>query len=284
MTNLTVKENLIYSLLAAFKQHLIVSEGKKESTTATYGVSIRQYLSYFGDNWLTPSKESCEEYKIYLMGKYKAGTVRTKLAAIKKLFKYLKNVKEAIAHNPWEFIVCGKNEADSLIKKVNFAEGQIVNFIRSVKDNRFRLLFALLYQSAGRISEILNLKWSDINGNIISITKSKTKKRDIEINPNLIADLQVLRGDSEYVFSTKNGTQLRREYVHNTLKKYCEKLNFNCDFSCHWFRHNAITNAARKGANPEFINKLGGWSEGSAMWQRYQNTVNIPNTSDYLSY
>ena len=148
-----------------------------------------------------------------------------------------------------------KNEEDNLIDSCN-------GLIKSI------VVFAL--NSGFRQSEILNLKWSDIDFNkgIITVTKTKNNdKKFLEMNSVLIDLLEYLRKNTSknilYVFHdgsgdkiTKNNKIFRKDYK-NAVKK-CGVLVRHPDFCFHSLRHSFCSSLSMKGVGIDKIAALAG--------------------------
>jgi len=114
-------------------------------------------------------------------------------------------------------------------------------------DYKFSLLITTGVFTGLRISDLLNLKFSQFeNTDILTIVEKKTRKeRRIKINPDLksIVDrLQVKMGVSDpdtYLFLNKYGTKpIDRSYVNVKLKEIFKNYDISIDgnISSHFFR------------------------------------------------
>lgn len=117
-------------------------------------------------------------------------------------------------------------------------------FINSIDDDYYKILFKLLFFTGMRKGELLALKWEDIdfNNKTISINKTitrnhelqtpktQTSNRIISISDNLINELSKLKHDHEFIFDI-SFTQLKRK------KDYYCNLSGVKQIKIHEFRH-----------------------------------------------
>ena len=152
------------------------------------------------------------------------------------------------------------------------------------RDNeiKFALLIATGMYTALRISDILQLRWSDlIDKDIIELTEKKTKKfRRIKINQHL-NDI-ILRNyqnqdREELVFINRFGTSaISVQYVNRKLKVIAEKYNITKDvqkFKSHSFR---------KSMGRYFVEKNNYSSKSLLLLSELMNHQSVSTTKIYL--
>lgn len=148
---------------------------------------------------------------------------------------------------------------------------------------RNRAMLEVLFSTGMRISELVNLKRSQIDdtGKIFIEGKGK-KQRFVYLTPRAIKHIDTYllgRGDmSEYLFipyrGSRSGTLDRRvstNYLQMKIKQYREALKINVPTSAHSLRHGFATYLAESGANPAAIQILLG-HESLDTTTRYVNT------------
>ncbi|MCD6550342.1 tyrosine-type recombinase/integrase [bacterium] len=134
---------------------------------------------------------------------------------------------------------------------------------------RNRAMLEVLFSTGMRISELINLKRSQIDkhGRIFIRGKGK-KERFVYLTPRAQKHLKnylEVRGEtkSPYLFVPYRGKNARQEskkispnYLQEKVKKYRELLGLNIPLSCHSIRHAFATYLAESGANPAAIQIL----------------------------
>jgi len=134
---------------------------------------------------------------------------------------------------------------------------------------RNRAMFEMLFSTGMRISELVNLKKSQIDktGRIFIRGKGK-KERFVYLTPRAEKHLKnylEIRGDidSPHVFIPYRGKNVHIKdkkissiYLQRKIKKYRELIGINLPLSCHSIRHAFATYLAESGANPAAIQIL----------------------------
>jgi integrase/recombinase XerD len=132
-----------------------------------------------------------------------------------------------------------------------------VHRILSLESNhRNRALLLLLYASGGRVSEVCNLRWRDVQANgdgaQITVFGKGGKTRSIQLPTSVAALLSALRGDSadqDAVFrSRKGGTALQPVAVLRIVRQAAHRAGIELKVSPHWLRHAHASHALDRGA------------------------------------
>jgi integrase/recombinase XerD len=126
-----------------------------------------------------------------------------------------------------------------------------------------RAIFNTARNTAGRISEVLSLKWSNIYDDCLvfpkAITKKKVRTREIPLNPKLKAELSLWKAawpelyqreatPGDYVFPMKGdfSRHVLRRYADRLLRAACEKVGIlGC--STHSMRRSALSSLYQRG-------------------------------------
>jgi integrase len=131
---------------------------------------------------------------------------------------------------------------------LEWAEFQfLIQRLEKDKDYKYCLLIATGVYTGLRISDLLNIKYSDIIGKErLVVTEKKTnKRREIKINKDLrelverIFQLQSITNSDSYMFINRFGNKpIDKSYVNVQLKRIQRKYRIKLDagFSTHTFR------------------------------------------------
>ena len=145
-------------------------------------------------------------------------------------------------------------------------------FERGLLTPRDKLLFAIAYYCACRISEALALTTHDLAGGTITLRKSTTKgkvaTRTLPMHPKLNRYLEVYNPASGLLFSGRYGNKpLTRASADLILKSACKRVRIR-DASTHSFRRTALTNMSNANVPIRVIQQISGHKSLTAL-QRY---------------
>lgn len=141
---------------------------------------------------------------------------------------------------------------------------------RYFNSRRNRCMVNLFLHTGLRLSEMLNLRWKDINlmtGQLKVVQGKGDKDRIIWINDNMLQELCDWRedqtetiGKSEYVYSTRECKRLRDSDIRQMLYKYSEKA-LQKRISPHTLRHTYATDLLRETKNIRLVQKALGHAD-----------------------
>jgi site-specific recombinase XerD len=152
-----------------------------------------------------------------------------------------------------------ENKLPKLISKEN-----IKIMIDSCENLKHKLIIKFLYSSGLRLSELLNLKRSDIDfdNNLILVRQGKgTKDRMTLLSSSLKNDL--LKYYSNYEFKTNYVFEGRKgKYSKKSVQKILERLGKKIGIKIHphMLRHSFATHLLENGTDLRYIQKLLGHS------------------------
>jgi len=153
----------------------------------------------------------------------------------------------------------------------------IISEVKSIRD---KCLISIIWDSGGRIGEVLSLRNKDIipfqHGYKINMQKSKTFKRNlplIESSPYIRAYAndkgESFRNGNEPFFIDQYGKALSYDGVRILLKRAMERTGLNKRLYAHLFRHSRATYLANMGWSEQQLCKWFGWVVGSEMPRTY---------------
>lgn len=154
-------------------------------------------------------------------------------------------------------------------------------FIKNIDNNIYKQYFNLMFFTGTRPGEAMALKFSDLEGNYLTINKSiqrkgnrelDTPKNEYSIRKILISNIlkkELLKlkkfyiksyGDISYDYFIFGGINpLAPTSIDRIKKNACEKANLKC-ITQHQFRHSYATNLINKGIPINTVSKLLGHS------------------------
>ena len=143
---------------------------------------------------------------------------------------------------------------------------EIKRIINSIENLKHRAIIITIYSGGLRISELLELKISDIQSDrgLILIRNAKGKKDRTTLLG--IKTLDILReyykeyNPKEYLFEGINGGKYSSTSIQKILKKALYKTKIIKPVSIHTLRHSFATHLLEKGTNLRYIQTLLGHS------------------------
>lgn len=214
------------------------------------------------------------------------------LTVLNSFYNYL--ISENITnYNPTETIKLPKL-AKKLPEFLTIEEVDKLLNINPVKiyDYRNIAMLETLYATGVRVSELCNIKLSDINYDdcTIKIFGKGKKERIVPINEssyNALIDyinnyrpFLLKSKTSEFVFINNFGNPISRVGFFKILKKLCSDAGIQKDVSPHTLRHSFATHLLNNGANLRVIQQLLGHSNITTT-QIYSHLSNESLKNDY---
>jgi integrase/recombinase XerC len=206
-------------------------------------------------------------------------SVNRKISTLKAFFKYF--IREGvILESPMLKVVAPRSKKRL---PIFIEEDQIESLLNEVKfDNGFighrdKLIIELFYVTGIRLSELINIKISDINfdANIIKVLGKRNKERLIPLSFNIIKELQYFLQKYQidnYLFTNLKGTKVYTKLVYRIVKKHIGKISSINKKSPHILRHTFATHMLNNGADINAIKELLGHANLSAT-QVYTHTT-----------
>ena len=112
---------------------------------------------------------------------------------------------------------------------------------------RNRAILSVLCYAGLRVSEVLNLKISDIKEkeNLIKVNETKKKSSRVVYVPSYLFHYVnkwlEIRPKSNYLFCSRFGKKLFSDYIQKMVKRYSEKIDSSKDIHPHCLRHSIAT-------------------------------------------
>ena len=264
--------------VVAFLNSLIIEKGLSKNTIQSYESDIYQLyqwnLSTNKKNIREIKKLDTSQYVSYLFKQnLKSSSVNRKISSLKTFFNFLLK-KKLIKVNPFADQIMPKKPI-SLPKSIS--EDDVVKLLDSPKVDsliglRDRAMLELLYASGVRISELVNLKFSDLDldRNIIKVFGKGSKERLVPFGEDAAQWISEYIDERKknkdlasikYIFLNNRGTKISRQAFWHRLKEYCLEIGLKQDISPHTLRHAFATHLLNRGADLRSVQVLLGHSD-----------------------
>lgn len=253
-------------ILSRYEQYLKLEKSLSAHTVEAYLTDLNKLLQFLKEeniDFLRVTPENLETFSASLhdIGIHARSQARI-LSGIRSFYHYL-ILEDYLEADPSELLESPKigfhlpevltlDEIDSLINAIDLStrEGQ-----------RNRAILETLYSCGLRVSELCNLKLSDLylDQNFIKVSGKGNKQRLVPISPRAIHELQlyfmdrnlstIKPGHEDFIFISKRGTKISRIMVFHFIKELAETIGLEKNISPHTFRHSFATHLLEGGAN-----------------------------------
>ena len=255
--------------LGNFLEYLNKELNYSENTEISYREDITNFLNYLEKKQLNYKKIDGEIIRDYLKyldeAKLKNSTIARRISALRTFYNYLLN-KNIVDTNLFNSIRNPKLEK-KLPNYLSYEElAKILNNIdTSTKVGlRNRLLVELFYATGCRVSEMINIKVSDINksNNSIRIMGKGSKERIVYFGEYAkdYLDKYLSIIDTEYLFTHDNGDKLNIHDVEYIISDLVKNLALKTRVTPHTLRHTFATHLLNNGADIKTVQELLGHS------------------------
>ena len=266
-------------LLKNFLSYLSVEKGLSRNTVESYFLDLRKFQDFLSSkdkDFVTFSKTEIIDFIESLRnGGYSIASICRFISSIKGLCKYL-IIEEMIKEDPSETVQVPKrwerlpkslsiSEVKSLLDGGSLPERSIPTTIRDY------IMFALLYSSGLRVSELVTLKLEDINleAGFLRVLGKGSKERVVPVNVRAMEMVkkyinqqrpEILKNKrSTYLFVTRRGGPMTRQRFWQTIKALGRRLGI--EISPHTIRHSFATHLLEGGADLRSLQKMLGHSD-----------------------
>ncbi len=237
----------------AFFEQEMKRRGMAQTTIKNYP----SYVKTFFEQSKADHPKNIHEQEIRdFLGKFtEPNTQRAYHSAIKKFYSICLNQHDKFRYIPY----CKQSKKLPIILSVDEVQRMF-----DVCDNPKHLaILAILYSCSLRSSELINLKWTDIDRSrmIINIRQGKGKKdRQVGLNQKLIeilTDYYKQYRSKEYVFNGQSSLQYSKESTRQVMKQLAAKAGIeNKRVYTHLMRHCSATHMLENKVDLNLIQRL----------------------------
>lgn len=264
-----------------FEAYLLTEQRVATNTFFSYKRDINQFIGFLEKNnidLIQITSDELKQFVHYLYGlKLSASSIARKISTLKTFFSYLtdhfeiKNSAKELHIPKIEKRLPNYLTQDELSRLLIFSEKD-----RSPLGVRNSIMMYLLYSSGMRVSELVNIKISDIHfdTNFLSIDGKGGKQRMIPLPQSMMTLLhKYLQTQTEsstsikdpfYLFPVVYGKKVKpisRQSCWIVLKKMCEQAGIKKAISPHQLRHSFATHMLEKGVDLRSLQVLLGHEE-----------------------
>ncbi len=224
--------------------------GFSNKTIKAYLYHLLKFLTFVNKPYNEINENDIRNYFTYLMYKKDAST--STISLIKSALKFC--FDEILNFN----IVNIKTPKSEKKLPTVLTKEEVKLLIKNAENKKERLIIKFLYSSGLRVSELCNLKVSDLelDQGIGWVRHGKgAKDRIIILSEKLIKDLRRYEPKSEFLFPGKNGRMSERN-IQLIINKTAKKAGIRKKVTPHTLRHSFATHLLEQGVDIRKIQKL----------------------------
>ena len=260
--------------LRSFLNHLYIEKGLSQNTVKAYETDISAFINWIKENTKLKLKDIKEEninkYISYLFElNLKSSSVNRKISSIKSLYMFLVK-KNILKNSPVNEVISPKQEK---YLPFSMSEEEVDKLLNSPKtsnkiEKRDKAMIEMLYATGMRISELVNLKITDIDTQrcVVKVLGKGSKERLIPFGEAALDSLNAYLSDreesaSKEIFLSNRRTKISRIAFWHRIKVYLSRENLKNSISPHTLRHAFATHLLNRGADLRSVQLLLGHSD-----------------------
>lgn len=268
-------------IISEFLATLRVEEGLAENTIISYQNDLKKFCEFLDEQHITDIQEVKREDIVWQISQMNqsgkaTSTLSRYLSSLRHFFKFLR-LEHLISKNPMEKIALPKKRKQlPQVLSMNEVERLIATpDVQTPLGQRDRTILEVMYATGMRVSEVVDLKISDIHlelGFIQTIGKGH-KERIIPLGEiaqdwveNFIQEGRAVLVHNEEqalnrLFVNHHGRPLSRQGIWKNLKKLVLAAGISKDISPHTLRHSFATHLLENGADLRVVQELLGHTD-----------------------
>lgn len=219
-----------------------------ENTILNYCNQVKLFLIYFNNKATKPSEISERQIKDWLILADSINGRKHRISAVKLFYKLT-------GKQPLKFRHIEYPRSEKKLPKIIEKEF-LLDAISKISNSKHKAIISLAYSTGMRVSEVCNLKISDIDSKrmIITIRQSKGRKdRIVGLSEKILEILRVYFMEykpKEYLFNGQFDLQYSSTSCNQIVKKYLGK-----EYHFHLLRHSNATALLEAGTDLRIIQK-----------------------------
>ena len=283
-----------------YKLYLLDEKKASANTVESYMRDVKQFTSFCAvnniDDLMNVTGMNIQKYLENLTAAGKSEATKTRIVASVRGFYGCMAAKGLCKGNPVGDIRIKKTEK----KMPGILDAAEIMLLLSkpngtdYKSLRDKAMLELLYATGIKVSELIELRMTDINLQLgILHLHSEKKERVIPVYPaavktmteflNNVRPAIVIEPEEDRLFTNMNGRALSRQGFWKIIKFYAEKAGIDKGITPHTLRHSFAAHLLENGAELKDIKEMLGHSDISST-QVYARFVKNKYTLAYTKY
>lgn len=266
---------ILNNIISKYKTYLLLEKSLSPNSIDAYLKDVSKLQNYLENENLKLTEVTLDHLQQFVAQLYDLGinarSVARIISGIKSFYSFLL-LEDYIQNDPTELldtpkiglklpVVLTVNEINSIMDVIDLS---------TKEGRRNKAILEVLYSCGLRISELINLKFSDLflDDGFIKVEGKGNKQRLVPISPAAIKEIQnyvldrnlmeIKKGHENILFLSKRGSAISRVMVFHFIKQYADVANIKKNISPHTFRHSFATHLLEGGANIRAIQQMMG--------------------------
>jgi integrase/recombinase XerD len=257
-----------------FVSYLKIEKGLAENSILAYQNDVAKLCDFAVSNQKSPTEITYNDLKQLIAELFDLGlSARSQariISGIKQFYAFLL-LENVISDDPSELLEQPKigrklpeiltiEEIDALLAVIDLSKNE---------GHRNRAIIETLYSCGLRVSELINLRFSDLyfDEGFIRVIGKGNKERLVPVSPQVQKEIElynnhirrhqeITKGHENIVFLNRRGSQLTRVMIFTIIKELAKSIGLKKIISPHTFRHSFATHLIEGGANLRAIQDM----------------------------
>ena len=259
--------------IRSFLDSLYIEKGLSQNTVSSYKNDITSFVAWLNKKNIDELKATpidINNYISYLFNNgLKSSSINRKISSIKHFYLFLLK-KKIINNSPADETSTPKQEK---YLPTSMSEDEVECLLSSPKssskiERRDKAMIEILYATGMRISELVNLKLTDIdfNRSVLKVLGKGSKERLVPYGEKASEAMSIYlkdrkKSECKYVFLSNRGLKITRGAFWQRIKIYIKRENLKSSISPHTLRHAFATHLLNRGADLRSVQILLGHSD-----------------------
>lgn len=264
--------------VSRFLDAVWMERGLSPNTLAAYRADLTALSRWLAERGIPMMRTTRADLQDFIAWRVHAGarprSTARQLSSFRRFFRYL--VREGVVREDPTAQIAMPKIGRSLPKSLTEEEVESLLSAPVVSDplgNRDRAMLEVLYATGLRVSELVNLRYGQVNLNqgVIRIMGKGNRERLIPLGEEAMRWLTefangarseiLLERQTDYLFPTRRGDRMTRQAFWHIIKRYARKSGISKELSPHTLRHAFATHLLNHGADLRVVQMLLGHSD-----------------------
>lgn len=261
----------VNNALDKYINYISIEKGLSKNTIESYLNDIIKFLNFYNEKTDTSefSDDDIEDYVLNLSTSgMSVSSILRIISSIKGFYVYL--ISEKLNNKIKLNLIIPKNEKHlpSVLTEQEVNDLLEQPDIKKPNELKDKAMLELMYSSGLRVSELINLKLSNINfpEKILKVTGKGSKERIVPIGDfameylllymNRVRNISRFKNSNYLFINTKTGKPYSRQSFFKKIKYYAMKAGITKKVSPHTLRHSFATHLLENGADLIMVQKM----------------------------